>query len=120
MTQISVLLPIRTISEANVREHWAAKAKRAKQQRLTAYLMLARYRRMGQAKRLTITITRIGSRKLDSDNLARSAKATRDGIADALNVNDGAGNIEWRYAQEKGRPHEYAVRVEIEEGGGDA
>jgi crossover junction endodeoxyribonuclease RusA len=111
---ISVLLPIRTVSEANLREHWGAKAKRAKQQRATAKLGLYNRRGLGKSKRLSILIVRIGARKLDSDNLARSAKAVRDGIADALGVDDGDEKISWFYGQEIGKP--YSVRVEIEEG----
>ena len=64
-------------------------------------------------KSLVVTLTRIGARKLDSDNLARSMKAVRDGIADALGIDDGSDRIEWKYAQEKGK---YAVKVTIELG----
>jgi hypothetical protein len=122
MTHISVLLPIRTFSEANVKEHWAVKARRTKEHRTTAYLMLARYRRiMGETTLLTITLTRIASRELDEhDNLRRALKACADGVADAFGVKDKDKRLQWKYGQEKGRPHEYAVRVEIEEGGRDA
>ncbi len=114
MTVIEVHLPIRTVSEANVREHWAVKAKRAKSQRAAAFLMLKRYRRSMNGKSLVVTLTRIGARKLDSDNLARSFKAIRDGIADALDIDDGSDRIEWKYAQQKGKPKEYAIIVRIE------
>lgn len=59
----------------------------------------------------TVTITRIGKRKLDSDNLAISAKHVRDGIADAYGVDDGSDLYTWNYAQEIGK--DYAVRIEI-------
>jgi len=62
---------------------------------------------------VAITLTRIALRVLDTDNLASGLKAVRDGVADALGVNDGSSRIEWRYAQERGKPGEYAVRVEI-------
>ena len=61
----------------------------------------------------TVTITRLGPRKLDSDNLATSAKGLRDGIADKLGVDDGDERITWCYAQEKSKT--YGVRIEIEE-----
>jgi hypothetical protein len=61
----------------------------------------------------SITLTRIAPRRLDSDNLARSLKAVRDGIADAIGVDDGDPRLEWRYAQEQGAVREYAVRVEV-------
>ena len=60
-----------------------------------------------------ITLTRLASRKLDSDNLATALKAVRDGVADALNLDDGDERLDWRYAQEKAPRGHYAVRVEI-------
>ena len=51
---------------------------------------------------------------LDSDNLASSLKAVRDGVADAMGVDDGCSRIQWCYAQRKGKPREYAVLVEIQ------
>lgn len=114
---IEVLLPIRTRSEANLREHWARRARRARDHRLAARLMV---RAAGDpadisslSDAITVTLTRIAPRKLDSDNLARSFKAVRDGMADALGIDDGSSRITWCYAQRKGRPHEYAVLVEI-------
>ena len=62
---------------------------------------------------VTITITRVAPRKLDSDNLARSMKAVRDGIADAFRLDDGDDRLDWRYAQRTGRAKEYSVDVEI-------
>jgi hypothetical protein len=58
-----------------------------------------------------VTITRIAPRELDSDNLASCAKGIRDGVADALRVDDGDERIRWTYKQERGKP---AVRVDIE------
>ncbi len=107
------VLPIRLVSEANLRTHWRAKAKRAKWQRGVSAL----HGRMGllhlMKPPLLITLTRIGPRKWDSDNLAISCKAVRDGIADALGIDDGDERLEWKYAQRKGKPKEYAVEVEI-------
>jgi hypothetical protein len=60
-----------------------------------------------------VRITRLGPRSLDEDdNLNISAKHIRDGIADALGVNDGdKTKISFSYAQEKSQ--QYGVRVEI-------
>jgi hypothetical protein len=60
-----------------------------------------------------VRIVRIGPRKLDSDNLAISAKGIRDGIAQRLGINDGSDRITWSYAQARGKRKEYSVRVEI-------
>jgi len=43
--------------------------------------------------------------------------AVRDGVADAIGIDDGSARIEWKYAQEKGKPKEYAVIVGIRAGG---
>lgn len=63
-----------------------------------------------------VTITRIApSRKgLDGgDNANDCAKHVRDGVADALAIDDGGSLVEWRYAQEKGSPKTFRVRIEI-------
>jgi hypothetical protein len=116
---LTVTLPIRTVSEANMREHWAKKSRRAKDQRGTARTILgqpqfaALRRHAKNAGRFEITITRIGAKYLDPDNLANSSKHVQDGIADAIGIDDGSPRLTWFYAQVKGRPKEYAVRVEI-------
>lgn len=112
---MNVLLPIRTVSEANIREHWTRKGRRARDQRFVARILIEK----AGAKLvppLVVTLTRIASRRLDDDNLARALKAVRDGVADALKIDDGDPRLTWRYAQEKGRSKEQAVRVVIEEG----
>lgn len=102
-------MPLRVVSEANRRDHWRVKAKRAKDQRAYTYAhlpaMLA-----GLPLPLVVTLTRVAPRKLDSDNLAGAFKAVRDGVADALGKDDGNAGIEWRYAQQKG---EYGIIIEI-------
>ena len=112
-TIIEVHLPIRTVSEANVRECWQAKHRRAKGQKEAVGLMLNRYRRSLQAHggRFYVTLTRVGVRKLDGDNLQRSFKAIRDQVAETIGIDDGSERIEWKYAQGKGK---YGVKVTIE------
>ena len=105
-------LPIKLVSEANVREHWSKKAKRAKEQRGLAR-MLTRGINLTWMFPYHVIITRYGpgSRKLDFDNLANSAKHVIDGIADALGVDDGdTTKITWEVKQERGP---YKVRIEI-------
>lgn len=105
---ICVLAPVRTQSEANAREHWSKRSKRAAEHRQTAA------NAVGPLWRWRITLTRIAPRKLDDDNLARALKAVRDGVADALGLDDGDERLTWRYAQRKGEPKQYAVEVRIE------
>jgi len=109
-----VLLPVRTRSEANLRGHWGKRARRAKKQREAARLLIRAARiAIPKSGSVAITLTRIAPRALDTDNLASGLKAVRDGVADALGVDDGSARIEWRYAQERGKPGEYAVKVQI-------
>lgn len=102
---ILVHLPIRTVSAMNTREHWGARSRRARQHRDLAHLSLARHAK-GLSKRyprMVVTLCRVGIRQgLDGDNLQASLKAVRDGVADALGIDDGSDRIEWRYAQRRG------------------
>lgn len=113
---IEIILPIHTQSEANIREHWAVKAKRNKAHRRTAWAY-TRDATLGRTlpDKMTIRLTRIAPRRLDTDNLARSFKAAADGIADALGIDDGDPRLTWLYAQQKGKPKQYEVKVEIKE-----
>lgn len=108
-------IPIRTVSEANRREHWAPKAKRVAEQRALARMMTQQHASAIPRYPLTITLTRIAPRSLDmDDNLNGSMKAIRDGIADALGIKDNDTRVWWRYAQEQGPPKWYAVWVDFE------
>ena len=114
MSELVIVFPIHTRSEANLREHWAKKAQRVRAQRNAAFLML-------WASEITIrgsteiTITRIAPRRLDDVNLLSSIKAVQDGVCDALGIDDGDPAITWHYSQLKGKPKEYAVEVRIAE-----
>lgn len=114
---ISVTIPIRTVSEANAHEHWRVRQRRAKQQRETARIVLANVVSSAPTRYaglpLIVTLTRIAPRALDSDNLSGSQKHIRDGVADWLGIDDRDPRIEWRYAQERGAPKTYAVRIEV-------
>lgn len=104
----SALLPLRIESVANKREHWGKRAARAKAHRFAALAVPA------HPLPCTVTLTRIAPRALDDDNLQSGFKALRDGIADRLGVKDNDPRVTWRYAQERGQPKQYAVRVCIE------
>ena len=110
-----ILLAIRTESEANLHEHRMVKANRVKLQRsIVRNTIIQKFGKAMAGVGYVITLTRIAPRPLDSDNLARSFKAIRDGIADALGIDDGSKRLTWNYAQEKGPPKRYAVRIEIQ------
>jgi hypothetical protein len=107
---IEVSLPLRTRSTLNLRVHWTKRAKRAQEQRAVVRMRLAVIRQL-PALPAVVTLTRIGPRTLDGDNLQGALKSVRDGVADALGVDDGSKDIEWHYVQEKGV---HAVRVKVE------
>lgn len=106
---IEIYLPIATVSVSNMREHWAKKAARAKLHRQQANLMAMRIKTLELPA--TITLIRVGPRKLDDDNLRGALKAVRDGLADRIGIDDGDPRITWEYGQEKGRPKQRGVIV---------
>lgn len=106
---IRVELPIKIVSVANLREHWSTRAARAKLHRGTASTMLHAWG--PPVLPVTVTMTRVGARTLDTDNLSSGCKAARDGIADWLGVDDADPRVTWIYAQTKGK--RYGLILEI-------
>lgn len=106
-----VTLPLLIKSEANGRDHWAAKARRVKSHRQEA---LAIPKALLCEPPCVVTLTRIAPRSLDTDNLQSGFKALRDGIADRLGVDDKDPRVRWEYQQERGEPLTYGARVRIE------
>ena len=109
---IEITIPIKIVSIANMRLHWAAKARLTKLQRLAALKAMIENAAPPQTP-MTILLTRVAPRKLDSDNLSSGFKAVRDGIADWLQIDDGHPGIDWQYKQRTGKPKEYFVEVEV-------
>lgn len=99
-------------SGANLREHWVAKAKRTKAHRAFARAALqtqgrqwlAHWRTMAGNERLRVAVrfTRVATKRLDDDNLAYAFKAWRDGIAEAVGIDDGSPRWTWEYHQRRG------------------
>ena len=109
---IEVFLPIRVVSVANLREHWSARARRAKLHRVTAKSMLSQAAVRPELP-ITIALTRLGPGKMDGDNLQSGCKAARDGIADWLGQDDADPRITWTYAQQQGKAGEYGLVVRV-------
>jgi hypothetical protein len=110
---LEVLIPVKTISVANVREHWRARARRTKEHRQAAKAMLAGARDVPLP--VIVTMTRYApSSGLDGDNLQGALKAVRDGIADAFGLDDRDMLLEWRYDQQRSKKGFYAVLVKVE------
>lgn len=115
-----VIMPIRTISEANVagHKHWGTNMRRVKKQRGDAELMFgatgARWQRDG-CYPCVITFTRISNGPgLDpEDNLPASIKHVRDGVADAMGLtSDRDPRVKWVYLQQRGKGYEVHVLLE--------
>jgi hypothetical protein len=107
--------PIRTVSEANQREHWALKNQRKRDQQQEMFVVLMQ-NLAGKKMQLPciVKLTRIGPKALDTDNLAGAMKHVQDAIARKLGVDDGdAEKVKWEYSQMPIRIREYAVKVSI-------
>lgn len=65
--------------------------------------------------KLLVTLTRVGPRRVDPDNLGNAFKAVQDGVAMAFGIDDGDETaVEWRYVRAIG-PYEVRCRVEVAE-----
>lgn len=102
------VIPLRTVSAANAREHWAAKHRRVSRERAAA--VIVRPHPLPCVVRL-VRIAGPRGRMLDDDNAVSALKPLRDGIADRLGVDDADPRVRWEYSQERGEA--WAVRVEI-------
>lgn len=114
----TLTLPIRTqsINVSHAGEHWAKRAKRAREHReavAVAWAQLPVHRKPKPP--CSVKMTRIAPRALDSDNLQGALKSVRDGIATQLGLDDRDAAILWSYDQAKpDKPKHYAVKVLIE------
>lgn len=120
--ELSFLIPVRTVSENVLRASswqarlWGQKKKgipSGRLQKTQAYYMTKRA--LGAATPIPffteIRLVRLAPRRMDCDNLAGALKSLRDGLAKALEIDDGDPRIRWEYDQEIA--HLYAVRVEM-------
>lgn len=113
---ITFTIPIRVISEANQREHWGARYERKQvQQEATRVCLIQAMHKRKIVFPCAVTLTRIGAKPLDTDNLAGSFKHVQDAIAGYFQINDGNPTIKYEYAQEPNGKRDYSVRVEIRE-----
>lgn len=113
-----VVIPVKTVSESNAHEHWRARQQRAKRQRHAAAWLVRSVCSLAWVARhvdggIVVHLTRVSPGTLDSDNLAASGKHVRDGIADALGIDDRDPRVTWLYDQRRGPRGHYAVEVRI-------
>ena len=114
--ELEIFVPVRTVPGLNAREHWAKRAKRVKVEREAAHMLAklpaARIKHAATEAgddwqklyplRITLTRTKPRGGDLDDDNLRGALKGVRDGIADALEIDDGDRAVaRWDYAEAK-------------------
>lgn len=118
---VTVEVPMKLPSLANLRLHWAAKAKTVKAQRAAVALALRTQGRQwlthwkgisaNPAHRLGVCFTRLGPRALDDDNLAHAFKGIRDEVAAFVGLDDGDSRFVAEYHQQRGL---YGVRIRLQ------
>jgi hypothetical protein len=114
ITLLRALVPVKTVSVLNRREHWAGRARRTKIHRREAAwaLRIAGFEK--PSGKVSVTLTRIAGprgKELDDDNLRGALKAVRDGVSDWLGIDDADPSVKWDYLQIKGKA--WAVQVEV-------
>jgi len=101
----------------NARVHWAKKSKAAKQYRAECFLLT---KKAGIAAPLAdeilfaLEFVPPDRRKRDDDNLLASCKALRDGVADALGIDDNRFITQLRISRETVKGGEVRVRIQGE------
>lgn len=109
MTTASYLIPIKTVSALNEREHWRAKAKRVKAEREATALIVKPF-----PTPCIVRLVRLSPGELDDDAVPGACKAIRDEIARLCGCGDSPRDpITWVYAQEKCKRGTFGVRVEM-------
>lgn len=115
-----IKLPIKTVSESNVFEHWTKRSKRHKNQKNQIADYWKEFKPVINLPAKVVCV-RVAPRKLDGkDNLPMSFKYLTDAIAECLTGDyvpgraDSDERITWDFKQEKGNVREYAIRIEIE------
>jgi hypothetical protein len=107
-----ITFPIKTVSEANQREHWRKKHDRKKSQQLDFTIF---WRKAKPAVELParFVFTRYSCRLLDSDNLAGAFKHVRDQLAKEIGIDDGSDKLTFVYQQERISKREHYFTLEV-------
>ncbi len=119
---IDVFLPLILVSP-NVKEHWATRHKRNKLHQTAVMATIKPALREAKMQLpLTITLTKIGGRKMDEhDNLRMAFKAIVDQIAfilivcDEMGQNDSDLRLTFLYAQSASKPPRRGIQITIRE-----
>ena len=104
-------IPVRVVTEANRREHWAVARQRKEKQQHAVGAAYFWSPVEFDGRPMQVTFTHVG-RKVDDDNLRSMFKVCRDALAELAGKDDGDDEFwAWEYTQERGKP---GVRITIE------
>jgi hypothetical protein len=106
-------LALKTDTGPNARLHYMARSRRVKQQRATV-AMFVRAAVKFPPENIHALLVLICPNEVDSDNVQGRLKAVRDGVAQALGINDRSKRFTWEYAQERCTRGRFGVRIRLE------
>jgi hypothetical protein len=111
---ITINIPLKIVSEANQREHWAPKRRRRRaQQELMLAHLLANRDKLPPFP-VSVQFTRYGIQPLDNDNLTGAFKHVRDEIASFYKVDDGDPGWKWHEPKQVRIKHKHETGISVE------
>lgn len=112
----TLLVPIRTVSAPNAREHHHARASRVRKERAAVRFCWVAARKPKIPLPALVELTRVSPHHsdIDDDNVRGALKAIRDEVAAIAGCDDDAkAPIAWTYQQERGA---WGVKVRVRPG----
>lgn len=109
-------IPYKLFSIANKYEHWSNRARRVKKEQIIVNLYLQDIPPLP----VKVILTRVASRRWDSDNLMIAFKNIRDAVAQVyfpkapVGIMDETHFFNWEYGQRKGIKDEYKIIIRLE------
>lgn len=114
-TSFDLKVKISGLNKSSRYQHWGKQANLSKKHRTLAAIATSNQivaRNIKGSLKYVVTFTRFGKRKLDDDNLIGGLKHIRDGVSDALGVNDGSDRITFHYKQEIHSENKLTIMIE--------
>lgn len=107
---IRLIIPMKTVSGMNAREHYMARSRRVKLEREAIAWRLNQHKPLPVP--CTVTLTRLApSAGLDGDNLQSAFKGCRDEVAKWLGIDDKSPLVTWKYGQRREKHYGVVVKV---------
>jgi hypothetical protein len=116
-TELVVPMPIKILSEANLRNGHMARWRRGKaQKQVVGFILPSHLTSTHKTPPLVITLVRLigkGGQRLDDDNNVGGFKAVRDAVAACLGIDDGDKRLTWICEQRRDTPAVWGIEVRI-------